>query len=242
MRKVFLTIIAIILFGSAFIGCGDDDKGTGSVTPSGIYAEMYIQRMVNTSGWGPIEQDVLLVYLDSAYSTDGNRNPIDSAGISCGDYGLSWSDRNQFFFGPSRCVDCSFIEPGGTYTYSIGENQYVPALTQSITFPAELAYLYYPRWNDTIQINDGIEVIWHDSGTGTVEISLWHDGVEVYQSEVPNDGQQRIPRSVLQTLPTGDYYLSLIQYRRQSIHAIGYDPRSFIEANVTTTNRILLQP
>jgi hypothetical protein len=216
---------------------------TTSIPTEGVYAKLIVGRMATSIGGGdPVRSDSYEAAFDSAYAPCDAIIPLHPVTVSCNGQTLVWDEILNLHKYPETYT-APFIILGNTYTFTVTAGALVPALTESIDFPATEPYITYPTYPfDTVYQASGFTVTWANSGSGTVELILLDlTGEQILFTETANDGSHEITAAQLSGLVPGMYSLTLNFYNREYISAPGYDSRSFIAGRVMSTSMFQME-
>ena len=205
-----------------------------SPTAEGIYAKLVLARMITWIGEGdPLRIDIITASFDSGYGPCTVLHPLQPSGVMCNDYSLDWfEEMGSFTYSEDLNLD-GYLELDGSYVFEVTGGGEVPSLTQAITFPGVEPYFTSPTYYATVS-RSGFGTTWSGSGSGTVEIILVDPaaGDSAVWVSTANDGSYSFTGDQLASLTPGTYWLLLNHYNRESIAAVGYDPRSIVAARV----------
>ena len=207
----------------------------------GVYAKLILGRMITYMGEGdPLRIDIITASFDSGYGPCTVLHPLQPSSVTCNDYTLDWFEEMSSFTYSEEMNFEGFLKLDSNYVFEIASSNFVPSLTQAITFPSNEPYLTSPTYMSTVS-KSGFATTWSGSGSGTVEIIMVDlMGDSALYVSTTNDGNYSITSNQLANLTPGTYVMVLNHYNRELIAAEGYDSRSIIAARVMHTIMITL--
>jgi len=154
--------------------------------------------------------------------------PLNAAGVDFGLEPMVW-DPDDFEY----VYMVNPTEPltlGETFTFTVGADADVPALTQNVTYIAHDPYITSPATGyptPTVPYT-GFNVEWAGGDGGTVRLSVTDVNEDVaYSIETENDGLFTIPSGALDSAPASYITVELECITTGLISATGYDPNSY---------------
>jgi hypothetical protein len=218
--------------------------------PTGdIYAELIFGRSQSYNDFDQTltRNDMISARFDSVYAPDGPIKPVQAAGVrlgtAIGGYDIPWNaGSNMHYY--SNPITGYFLDPGSAYVYVIEEGDGVPALIDSLLYPAcHWPYITIPAGFSFVP-RTGFELQWANPCGGTIIITiedLNYGPTDVY-IVTEDDGSYTFTAGDLSVLDPLSYQLQiiLVTENRKNIIAPGYDPRSFIWARTFATQFVYL--
>lgn len=229
---------------------GDETRGpswrftTGdpSQPAAGVYAELIIGR---TQIFNDFDQtltmlDMVSARFDSVYTPGGPIKPLQAASVTCTTsigYDIPWSAMLHKHFLDNTAIG-HFLTPGHEYTFVVEAGGGVPALTESIVYPACTPYITSPAAGASVS-RSGFELQWanHCGGTVIIIIEDLTYGSTTLDIVTDDDGSYTFTAGDLSVLDPMSYQIQveLITENRRNILAPGYDSRSFIWGRTRAT-------
>ncbi len=160
-------------------------------------------------------------------------------GITCNEYTLLWSAPETLYkYAPF--IPLPFLVEGETYTYDVDGGAQAPDFTISIDFPDSSPYITDPPMSGTVSLS-GFTVTWNGTGSENVFLSIVGVGGGFVGIETANDGSYAFSAGELSELTAGAYALTLNYFNSENIDESGYDPNSYVRAQVTSAINMTMQ-
>ncbi|MBD3168785.1 MAG: hypothetical protein GF307_04840 [candidate division Zixibacteria bacterium] len=225
---------------SDFAGFADS---TSAPPPAeGVFAILTVQRTIIPTPDTTVSMDMITARFDSAYAPCEPSHPLQPSGVTCDQYQLVWSADISSYKYPALYSD-AFIMLDHDYVFDVSEGGGVPALIDSIKFPADSPMLLSPSAGDTVSFS-GFDVTWDDPGEGVVDFVFVYSGDTTNATvTTDNDGSYTFTESDLSGLndQAGEYALVMFHDNMETIDATGYDSRSYKWAVVMNSMLIYIE-
>jgi|GEM_PF-2603264 len=265
-KVLFLLAMSVLVLALA-LGCSDDnndspagpsngDNNGDTLTADGVFAVLTVCRGALRLYQPPYLDttmmfDVLSARFDSSVAPCTPYTPLQATGVNCNQYDLPWvASYSQYQYPQSAGTE--FVQEGGTYVFTVTGSSAVPSMVDTIVFPDHSPCITSPLLGAVVSLS-GFEVLWADSGSGEVYLSLISPddstdltpgdtlGVNGVFDVTANDGSYSFSSSQLTSLASGEYLLILNHFNKEFISRPGYDSRSFIVGKVTSASLVSLQ-
>jgi hypothetical protein len=193
-----------------------------------------------------VRNDYISARFDSLYAPHGPINAKQPASVSCREFDLVWQPSpGQYAY--SDYIAGYFLDPAGSYNFTVGEGDGVPPLTSDpIVFPACGNYITSPAPFADVP-RTGFDLEWHSQSCGRIDITMIDlstgDSTGVYV-RTDDDGFHTFSSADLSVIPGSVYQLQivLIKQERKTITAPGYDPRSWMWARTLSSQTVMMPP
>jgi len=154
--------------------------------------------------------------------------PLNAAGVDFNALPLEWDDYEMQYN-----LILNPLEPltlGDSYTFVVGADADVPALTQEVTYISHDPYITSPAtgYPPPVVSTTGFDVDWARGDGGMVWLEIYDIDEElVFSTETDNDGSYSVTAGDLAGAPGGYMTIELSCVTTGPIVATGYDPNSF---------------
>jgi hypothetical protein len=213
----------------------------GESSADGVFAALRIHRgVMNIPGMDPIITDFLVAWFDSTVAPCAPASPIMVDSVTCNEYALEWSAAGTLYkYTPP--VSLPFLVEDETYTFEVDGGALAPDLTASIDFPDTSPYITDPLMGGTASLG-GFTVTWDDVGSENIWLTIVGVGGAGFVGvEAANTGTYTFSAGELSELVAAPYALTLNYVNEENIDEPGYDPDSYIRAQVTSAISITLE-
>jgi hypothetical protein len=242
-KMITSVLLVSILFAACGGGDGGSNPGGSQGTPaSGVYAKLIVGRVVNALV-PTMKTDAIEAIFSTIYDPCATTSDLQPTLVTCNTYTLPWNSSQRRFEYKEPMNLSGFLIPGDNYQFTVTASSQVPALTDSIIFPATKPTITAPGNGGTVS-KSGFTISWSGSaGSGTVQIILLNimDAAQNVTVEPSDTGSYTFNAAQLSGLSAGAYYLQLEKYSEHTITATGYDSRSVIRARHMYSSMITLQ-
>ncbi len=207
----------------------------------GVFAALRINRgVIKMPGMEPIITDFLQAWFDSTVSPCAPASPIMVDSVTCDEYVLEWSAVGTLYqYMP--VIPIPFLENGETYTFDIDGGGQAPDLTVSIDFLDSSPCITEPEMDDTVSLG-GFTVTWDVTGSENIWLTIIGVGGAGFVGvETANTGSYAFTAGQLNELSPAPYVLTLNYVNAENIDEPGYDPDSYVRAQVTSAISMTLE-
>lgn len=216
---------------------------TGDGTQGDVYAELSLLRTITYDG-SIVRNDYITARFDSVYAPDVAIHPLRPDAVSYSTFDLVWLEGSKIY-SYSDYMAGYFLTPAQLNPFLVTEGGNVPALTTDpIALPVCAPYITSPATASEVSL-DGFDLEWHTFCSGTIDITITYPGGDstgVYIT-TEDDGFYTFTAADLSPIDLSAYELIivLIVEDKRSITAVGYDPRSWIQARTLATKYVMVQ-
>ncbi len=213
----------------------------GGSSADGVFAALRVHRgVMKMPGIDPIITDFLVAWFDSTVAPCAPASPIMVDSVTCNEYALEWSAAGTLYkYTPP--VSLPFLVEDATYTFDVDGGGQAPDLTASIDFLDSSPYITEPEMGDTVSLG-GFTVTWSVAGSENIFLTIVGVGGAGFVGvETANTGSHTFSASELSELSAAPYALTLNYVNEENIDETGYDPDSYIRAQVTSPISMTLE-
>jgi hypothetical protein len=218
---------------------------TGDGSQPDVFAVFTLARSITYDG-SVVRNDFISARFDSLYAPDGPINPKQPASVSCREFDLVWQpSSSQFFY--NDYVNGYFLDPAGTYLFTVGEGDGVPPITTDpISLPGCAPYITSPAPFADVP-RTGFDLLWHTQSCGRIDITMIDlnsgDSTGVYV-RTDDDGFHTFSEADLSVIPPSVYQIQIVLVKqvRETINVPGYDPRSWVWARTLSSQIVMMPP